>query len=191
MSDNWVEFSAKYQEPVFEDEEGSLMWTVEKIISRKIKMEKNKRKAYYLVKWEGWPSKYNTWEPIENLESCKSLVSNYDKKNNNLKSNLTTTDYKRIRKESKESQSHKSEKSIKSNKASKMPQHSNFKKYENSKFEEEENLNIQCNDEVLFEEKKNIINPCNDMKFKEIENAHQSQIKEIDQNLSNPEIINI
>ena len=39
------------------------MFTVESILDKKIK----KNKLYYLVKWEGWDSKHNTWEPEEHL----------------------------------------------------------------------------------------------------------------------------
>jgi len=33
----------------------------------------------YLVKWEGYPSSENTWEPASNLESCQDLVDAYMK----------------------------------------------------------------------------------------------------------------
>ncbi|KAL6151626.1 hypothetical protein ACJBU6_09574 [Exserohilum turcicum] len=35
----------------------------------------------YLVKWQGWPESYNTWELEENLTNCKSLVREYHRKN--------------------------------------------------------------------------------------------------------------
>ena len=34
----------------------------------------------YLVKWQGWPESYNTWEPEGNLTNCKSLVHEYHQK---------------------------------------------------------------------------------------------------------------
>jgi hypothetical protein len=34
----------------------------------------------YLVKWQGWPESYNTWEPEGNLTNCKSLVREYHQK---------------------------------------------------------------------------------------------------------------
>ena len=34
----------------------------------------------YLVKWQGWPESYNTWEPEGNLTNCKLLVREYHRK---------------------------------------------------------------------------------------------------------------
>lgn len=31
----------------------------------------------FLIKWKGWSDKYNTWEPLQNLENCKEIISNY------------------------------------------------------------------------------------------------------------------
>merc|ERR1712176_1233433 len=36
----------------------------------------------YEVKWIGWASDDNTWEPMENLAHCKELVSRYDSQHN-------------------------------------------------------------------------------------------------------------
>lgn len=33
----------------------------------------------YLIKWKGWSSKHNSWEPIENILDRK-LISNFEKK---------------------------------------------------------------------------------------------------------------
>ena len=38
-----------------------------------------KGKAEYLVKWKGWDSDDNTWEPIGNLE-CHEMIEDYEKK---------------------------------------------------------------------------------------------------------------
>merc|ERR1712129_402628 len=34
----------------------------------------------YFIKWEGWASDTNTWEPVEHLSHCKHLVTRYEKK---------------------------------------------------------------------------------------------------------------
>jgi hypothetical protein len=52
-----------------EDEE----YTVEEIKD----LRKNGRQQEYLVKWQGWPEAYNTWEPERNLTNCKELVTEY------------------------------------------------------------------------------------------------------------------
>jgi hypothetical protein len=36
-------------------------------------------KKYYLVKWVGWPSEYNSWEPEEHLENARKSVQKYEK----------------------------------------------------------------------------------------------------------------
>jgi len=35
-------------------------------------------KRHYLVKWAGWPSEYNSWEPEEHLANAKRLVSRFE-----------------------------------------------------------------------------------------------------------------
>lgn len=30
------------------------------------------------INWKGWPSSANTWEPIDRLEICRSLVEKYN-----------------------------------------------------------------------------------------------------------------
>jgi len=37
-------------------------------------------KRHYLVKWAGWPSEYNSWEPIDHLENAQRLVTQFDRK---------------------------------------------------------------------------------------------------------------
>lgn len=48
-------------------------WEVEEVTdSRRIKGV-----LHYLVKWEGWPSEYSTWEPEEHLENAKGRVNKF------------------------------------------------------------------------------------------------------------------
>lgn len=63
-----------------EDED---QYEVEKIISKKIE----KGKELYEVKWVGWPSKYNTFEPLEHLTSptVQEMVANFNSKNDKKK----------------------------------------------------------------------------------------------------------
>nr|CAJ18348.1 putative H3K9 methyltransferase [Enallagma cyathigerum] len=35
---------------------------------------------WYLIKWKGWKSKFNTWEPLDNLENSQHLVEEFHKK---------------------------------------------------------------------------------------------------------------
>ena len=40
-------------------------------------------KLRYLVKWKGWPSSDNSWEPRENLENSPELLEEFHKKHMN------------------------------------------------------------------------------------------------------------
>lgn len=51
---------------------------VEKLLKR------SKRGDRFLVKWEGFSDKHNTWEPLENLSGCRDLVDDFIKKDSNL-----------------------------------------------------------------------------------------------------------
>ncbi|XP_052839551.1 chromobox protein homolog hpl-1 [Drosophila gunungcola] len=35
-------------------------------------------RAQYLAKWEGYPEEESTWEPMENLGNCATLVADYE-----------------------------------------------------------------------------------------------------------------
>ena len=68
-------------------------YEVEKIVGRRIKFGK----VEYLLKWKGFPKKYNSWEPEENLE-CIELISEYGKneketerKRNEIKKQMSTS----------------------------------------------------------------------------------------------------
>eukprot|EP01112_Ceratiomyxa_fruticulosa_P023317 TRINITY_DN8856_c0_g2_i2.p1 TRINITY_DN8856_c0_g2~~TRINITY_DN8856_c0_g2_i2.p1 ORF type:complete len:207 (-),score=45.19 TRINITY_DN8856_c0_g2_i2:60-680(-) len=49
-------------------------YTVEKILDSKITSEGKK----YLVKWEGYSEKDNSWEPRENLSNCPALLKKFE-----------------------------------------------------------------------------------------------------------------
>ena len=59
--------------------EGEPEWEVEDILASK--MFHNKLR--YLVKWKGWPSSDNSWEPRENLENSPELLEEFHKKHSN------------------------------------------------------------------------------------------------------------
>lgn len=53
---------------------GGDIYEVKDIIGRKIE----KGKIFYLVKWQGFPESYNTWEPKKNLEICPKLIKKFE-----------------------------------------------------------------------------------------------------------------
>jgi chromobox protein 1 len=53
--------------------EGEELYNIEEIIGHKT----IKGVRYYRIKWEGYPSSANTWEPVTVLEKCQDLVEEY------------------------------------------------------------------------------------------------------------------
>ena len=43
----------------------------------------------YLVKWVGYPSSQNTWEPLEHFHDCMEFIDKFEQKNNSLNANDT------------------------------------------------------------------------------------------------------
>jgi hypothetical protein len=50
-------------------------WVVEKILS--YQRHNNSKEKMYHVKWKGWSSEYNTWEPAENLTHCELVIQEF------------------------------------------------------------------------------------------------------------------
>jgi hypothetical protein len=55
------------------EEETENEYEVENVLS----MKRVSGKPHYLVKWKGYDTSENTWEPIENLTDCRQLVQQY------------------------------------------------------------------------------------------------------------------
>lgn len=59
-------------------EDNAEEFVVEEIVGKRYN---NKTKQFeYLLKWEGYPSEQNTWEPYANLTSCRYLIREYERK---------------------------------------------------------------------------------------------------------------
>lgn len=55
------------------------VYIVEAIVGKKmIFTEDGKKKLHYFIKWKGWATAHNTWEPLENLGGCLDLVNAYE-----------------------------------------------------------------------------------------------------------------
>jgi len=48
---------------------------VEEVVDRRL----YKGELQYLVKWVGWSSEDNSWEPEDNLENCSEKLNNFNK----------------------------------------------------------------------------------------------------------------
>ncbi len=86
-------------------------YEIEKILEKRIV----KNKIEYLIKWKDYPESDNTWEPIENMDNAKRMISEFEKKlkekktkniinyfneaklNNNMKKNYKIKSSKPIR----------------------------------------------------------------------------------------------
>ena len=63
--------------PMPELEDNEEEWEVEEVRG----MRKAGQKKFYLVKWAGWPSEYNSYEPEEHMENAWRAVKAFEKKN--------------------------------------------------------------------------------------------------------------
>lgn len=64
-----------------DDEDDGKEYEVAKILDSRTK----KGKREFLVHWKGWSSRFDNWEPEENL-NCDDLIAQYDKKLEKAKS---------------------------------------------------------------------------------------------------------
>lgn len=53
----------------------TILYEVEKIVDKRLNPF---GLIEYEVKWKGWPSEDNTWENVNNLRNCKSLIEEYE-----------------------------------------------------------------------------------------------------------------
>jgi hypothetical protein len=51
-------------------------WEVEEVLDK----QKIKDTIHYLVKWTGWPSEYNSYEPANHLENAPQAITTYENK---------------------------------------------------------------------------------------------------------------
>jgi hypothetical protein len=65
--------NAKITENVEINDDTEQEYEVEQILDDK----RVSGKPYYLMKWKGYDTLENTWEPIENLMGCHQLVQQY------------------------------------------------------------------------------------------------------------------
>ena len=64
------------QPPVVVDNE--LEFEVEAIIKRRLRKVGRGKRLEYLIQWKGYPSEYDTWEPLGNLTHCDDILRDFD-----------------------------------------------------------------------------------------------------------------
>ncbi|XP_047025181.1 histone-lysine N-methyltransferase SUV39H2-like isoform X1 [Helicoverpa zea] len=47
------------------------------IIEKILELKFEHGKEYFYIKWKGWPDSENTWEPIEHLDNCPSILKQF------------------------------------------------------------------------------------------------------------------
>jgi hypothetical protein len=67
--------NAKIAENVEINDDTEQEYEVERILNHK----QVSRKPYYLIKWKGYNTSENTWEPIKNLTGCHRLIQQYSR----------------------------------------------------------------------------------------------------------------
>lgn len=61
------------------EQEKQRLYTIEKIVGKKLELEGKHWQVYYKIKWLGYPASENTWEPKESLEkTAKETVEDYE-----------------------------------------------------------------------------------------------------------------
>ena len=53
-----------YEKELQKIEQTEEIYRIEEIVKEKLV----KKKKFFLIKWLGWPEKFNSWEPAENLK---------------------------------------------------------------------------------------------------------------------------
>lgn len=61
-----------------EEEEPVVEWEVEDIVAHQFRKEKGRLQPWYLVKWKGYPSYENSWEPANHLANASELLDEYN-----------------------------------------------------------------------------------------------------------------
>jgi len=67
-------------------------WEVKEILDCRMRGQQRQ----YLVSWKGFRPQENSWEPVANLENCKELVDQFNKRFPNAPSNHRR--HRRVRK---------------------------------------------------------------------------------------------
>ena len=62
--------------PIYLEDEEEPEYEVEEILDSRIRW----KRLEYLVKWVGYDSGHNSWEPVENLEHAPKIVGRFHKK---------------------------------------------------------------------------------------------------------------
>ena len=72
--------------------EGEERYNVEAILNSKL----TRGKLFYLVKWEGWSTEHNTWEPESHLDGSKKFIEKFHQEHPSAPRRIFTNDFKSL-----------------------------------------------------------------------------------------------
>src|ERR1700677_5095486 len=72
--------------------EGEECYNIEAILNSKL----TRGKLFYLVKWEGWSTEHNTWEPKSHLDGSRKFVEKFHQEHPSAPRRIFTDDFKNL-----------------------------------------------------------------------------------------------
>ena len=74
----YIEGKSQRGPPIPEVIKGEFEFVVQKILKHRLE-EGSKTSIEFLVRWKGYSSEHDTWEPHDNMENCLTVLNKYKK----------------------------------------------------------------------------------------------------------------
>src|ERR1700677_125096 len=72
--------------------EGEERYNIEAILNSK----PTRGKLFYLIKWEGWSTKHNTWEPESHLNEARKFIEKFNREHPSASRRIFTNNFKSL-----------------------------------------------------------------------------------------------